>query len=76
MSFLAHFSVHNGEKFLNEIRYQKSLTKIANKVLERRQLRGSLPNFKTKALAIQKLKGKENCENEHRETDRFLYNFV
>ena len=35
-----------------------------------------MPNFKTKALAVRKLKGKENCENEHRETARFMYNFV
>ena len=35
-----------------------------------------MPNFKTKALAVQKLKGKENCENEHRETASFMYNFV
>ena len=51
-------------------------TKIANKVLEKRQLRESVPNFKTKALAVQKLKGKEKCENEHRETASFMYNFV
>ena len=30
-----------------------------------------MPNFKTKALAVQKLKGKENCENEPRETASF-----
>ena len=30
----------------------------------------------TTALAIWKLKGKENCENEHRETASFMYNFV
>ena len=35
-----------------------------------------MPNFKTKALAVRKLKGKENCENEHRETASFMYNFV
>ena len=35
-----------------------------------------MPNFKTRALAFQKLKGKENCENEHRETASFMYNFV
>ena len=51
------------------------LSKIANRILEKRQRRGSVPNFKTKALAVQKLKGKENCENEHRETASFMYNF-
>ena len=35
-----------------------------------------MPNFKTNALAVQKLKGKENCENEHRETACFMHNFV
>ena len=35
-----------------------------------------MPNFMTKALAVRKLKGKENCENEHREKANFLYNFV
>ena len=35
-----------------------------------------MPNFKTTALAVQKLKVKENCENEHRETASFMYNFV
>ena len=52
------------------------LSKTANKVLEKRQLRGSMPNFKTKALAVWKLKGKENCEDEHRETASFVCNFV
>ena len=33
-------------------------------------------NFKTNALAVQKIKGKENCENEHWETASFMYNFV
>ena len=32
--------------------------------------------LKTKALAVQNLKGKENFENEHRETASFMYNFV
>ena len=36
----------------------------------------SVSNFKTKALALRKLKGKENCENEHREKAKFQYNFV
>ena len=45
-------------------------------VLEKRQLRGSVPSFKTKAWVVQKLKEKENCENEHRETASFMYNFV
>ena len=40
---------------------------MANQVLEKRPQRGSVPNFKTNALADRKLKGKENCENEHRE---------
>ena len=31
--------------------------------------------FKTKALAVQKLKGKENCET-NTETANFMYNFV
>ena len=35
-----------------------------------------MPNFKTNALAVQKLKGKESYENEHRETASFMYNFV
>ena len=52
------------------------MSKIGNKVLENRQLRGSAPNIKTKALAVQKLKGKENCENEHGETASFMYNFA
>ena len=34
-----------------------------------------MPNFKTKALAV-RLKGKENCENEHRETANFMYTVV
>ena len=54
----------------------KKISKIANTVLEKRQRRGSVPNFKTSALAVWKLKGKENCENEHRETASFMYNFV
>ena len=37
---------------------------------------GSGPNFKTKASAVQKLKGKENWENKHREKANFMYNFV
>ena len=36
-------------------------------MLEKRSLRRSGPNFKTKTLTVGKLKGKENCENEHRE---------
>ena len=44
--------------------------------MEKRQLKRSVPNFKTKALAVRKLKGKENCENERRETASFMYNFV
>ena len=43
--------------------------------MEKRSLRGSGPNFKTKALAVGKLKGKENCENEHRETASFMHDF-
>ena len=35
-----------------------------------------MPNFKALVLAVQKLKGKENCKNEHVETANFLYNFV
>ena len=48
-------------------------------VLEKRQLRGRVPNFKTKALAaavVQKLKGKEKCVNEHGEKANFVYNSV
>ena len=52
------------------------ISKIANKILENRQLRGSVPNFKTKALAVWKIKGKENWENKHRKTTSFMYNFV
>ena len=44
--------------------------------MEKRRPRGSWPNFKSKAFAVRKLKGKENCENEHRETASFMYNFV
>ena len=54
----------------------KKISKIANKILEKRQRRGSVPNFKTRTLAVWKLKGKENCESEHRETASFMYNFV
>ena len=35
---------------------RNKISKIANKVLEKRQLRGSGPNFKTKALAVRKLR--------------------
>ena len=55
---------------------RKKISKIANKVLEKRQRRQSVPNFKTRALAVWKLKGKENCENEHREMASFMYNLV
>ena len=34
-------------------------------VLEKNRLKGSVSNFKTEALAVRKLKGNENCENEH-----------
>ena len=44
--------------------------------MEKRQSRESVPNFKALAFAVQKLKGKENCENEHIEKANFLYNFV
>ena len=33
-------------------------------------------NFKTKASAIRKLKGKENWENKQREKANFMYTFV
>ena len=39
-------------------------------------MKGSVPKFKTKVLAVQKLKGKENCKSEHRETASFMFNFV
>ena len=55
---------------------RNKISKIANRVLEQRQLRRSVPNFKTKASAVRKLKGKGNCENEHRETASFMHNFV
>ena len=55
---------------------RKKISKIANKVLEKRQRRESVPIFKSKAFAVRKLKGKENWENEHRETASFMYNFV
>ena len=45
---------------------RKKISKLANKVLEKRQRRESVPYYKTRALAIWKLKGKENSENEHR----------
>ena len=37
-----------------------------------------MPNFKIKASTkgVRKLKGKEYCENEHRKTASFMYNFV
>ena len=63
MSISAHFF---GAK--RSITLERKISKIANKVLDKRWLRGSVPNFKTKALAVRKLKGKENCENELRET--------
>ena len=62
MSNLAHFY-----KTVNNF-WTKLDIKNRYKVLERRQLKGNVPNFKTNALAARKLKGKENCENEHRET--------
>ena len=55
---------------------RNKISKIAKEVLEKWQLRGSVPNFKAKALAVRKVKGKENCENEPRETASFMYNFV
>ena len=65
MSILAHFSVQK----VNHVTLEENkISKIANKVLEKRPLKGRVPNFKTKALAVRKLKGKENCENEDRET--------
>ena len=36
----------------------------------------NVPNFKTKALAIQRLKGKENCESERRRTATLIQHFV
>ena len=54
---------------------QKKISKITDEVSEKRQLRGSVPNFKALTSAIQKLKGKENCENEHVETANFINNF-
>ena len=54
----------------------KKISKIADMVLEKRWERGSGPNFKTKASAVRKLKGKENWENGHREKANFMYNFV
>ena len=44
--------------------------------MERRPLRGGVPNFKTKELVVRKLKGKEDCENENREAAGFMYNFI
>ena len=35
-----------------------------------------MPNFKALASAIQKLKAKENCENEYIEMASFLHNLV
>ena len=64
---MANFSVQNGEKLLNE----NKISKLTNKVLEKRQLRESVPDFKTKALAIRTFEGKEKCENEHRENEPF-----
>ena len=49
---------------------QNKIPKIANNVLEKRPLRESVPNLKTKALAVRK------CENEQTETASFMYNFV
>ena len=67
MSNLAHFFGMN-----RWITLEQKKIKKANKVLEKRQLRRSTPNLKTKASAIRKLKGKENCENEHRETANYM----
>ena len=52
MSILANLSVQNGEELLNEIRYQK----LASEVLKKRQLRGSVPNFKDKGNGRSKVK--------------------
>ena len=41
---------------------------VANKVMEKRQRGTKFQN--------QKLKGKESCENEHREPANFIYNVV
>ena len=50
-------------------RYQKSLTRYWRKD-------NGEEVCQTRAVAAWKLKGKENCENEHRETANFMYNFV
>ena len=63
-------------KTVNNFWTKKKISKIANKVLEKRQRRGSVLNFKTRALVVWTLKGKQNCENEHRETASFMCNFV
>ena len=51
--------------------WTKMITKIANSVLEKRQLRRNVPIFETKAVAVRKLKGKE----EHRETANLMCDF-
>ena len=69
--FSAHFSVQNGKQLLNEIRYQKSQQGIGEKTTERK-----CANFQDQGISRSKLKGKVNCENEHREMASFMYNFV
>ena len=71
MSNLAHFLAQNGD-----YSERKTISKLAYAVLERRQPRGSVPNFKTMVPAVQKLKGKENCQDKHRQTANFMYNFA
>ena len=71
MSILAHF-FGTKRRITPE---RNNITKIANKVLEERPLRESVPDFETKALAVRKSKGKENCEM-NKEKRPLIYNFV
>ena len=55
---------------------RKKISKIANKELEKRQLIESVANFKTKALAVRKLKRKRKLWRWTQKNGPFMYNFV
>ncbi len=48
------------------------ISKIANKILETRHQRGSVPNLKGGELAVVELKALEDCQNERREMRIFV----
>ena len=52
----------------------KNDIKIDNNVLDKRQLRESVPNLKSKAFAVRK--EKKIVKEKHRETVSFMYNFA